>query len=1368
MPKKFIELLYTRRYPLLLTTVVIILCLTNYGWGSTLSGWDNLHPEFNFNEYLKRIFFSVWQQHQGLGAVATQAHASEIPRVIYLYLTSLILPTSLVRWFYFFLMLLIGPLGVFYVSKYIYRSLRVKNAESYAFLSGLFYLLNLGTLQHFYVPLEMFATLYGFIGWLFLYILRYLEDGCVKDLTIFSFLTLASTSMAHTSTLWLMYFVTVVIFLLTYQLYFYGIKKSFSKLSRPIYILISTVFINLFWLLPNIYFVLTHANDVKNAKITRLFSEEAILNGLQYADFKDILVFKNFLFNWKVHRGQEIFTPIFIEWQKHLGYGFFLLGFLFASVFLYGIYRSFINGRIPKLKELNKKSLLVVFFPIFIFTIFILKMSTAPFGFIFDFMINYLPLFGEALRFPFTKVSIQLMFVCSLYFGYGVSQLKRSAEVRSKSTVKAVLFILVFAVLIIFYTLPAFRGELFGPIMKVTYTDNYEDAYTYLNRFTGTRIAPLPVNSLYGWVYYSWQNDKFTYASYQGAGFSWFFSANPILEREFDRWFPTNEQFYNEFQYAIYSQNPKLLEYILQKYQIDYLLLDKNVITPGSPRATFFPQTVWLLHNTNGVSLEKTFGNIDVYVFKKQKIKNKLQNAASIALLKDNEIHDYVYAPGNFVVSNLGYDFSNVDSNFYGGKEEYIRYLKSEPVSNKSEASNSTLNSNVLNLWPFGNWGFKNPNLDTKDLTLNKGNVSYLFSDDSKLAKLLQQGNTLSFNSGNFNFLTIPSIGANKSIPTQVYLESSDGDNRLVLNYLYPVITNTKGSIIFSHQSGDVINLGDIANAQVLIDQKLLQNSFSNTYLLNSSSKAVVFESSPLSTINYSSEVYSAEPNDCGGNPGGSYGKFVNNHSIVLLAKNHNICTSFEQSVKIDSPSVVRVEFDYKSDTNNKPLYCFYDSTSGCVNKKYSNSPFVSAKQTKYIDYFYVKNPNDYNFSLILENPDTREGSAEISNIKASVYKVISDINLKPKKDAYINEQRVSIDPNTDYVLKLPNYDNLNFEYNAGTKYFNPTEKNCDNFNAKEYSRKLFLDTNEGSHLQESPSKTQYFKYKALDAISCDSIKTTNLRGDSSFLVTFNYQNITGKALDICIAGTNLDKCMILDRLEKKQDAKNPLMPSFFESGKKQTNLKTQDQKQSFILPSYPSVSEYTINIANQSIGRVASENNLYSVETNYVPYEFLKGIYLANDESQIINSVNVVSVNHKFPHRYDVTIRYRQPDMSKTSLLVLNQSFEKGWGLYEKDSCKLGIVSPLTCKKAKARHVLAKNWANGWLLEGNKIQNTSNKQIFNSKSQVSNIENQTSLPAQAGNFYILFWPQWLQYLGYIFLLVWISILAFLYFRSRA
>ena len=65
-----------------LVSIALLLVLRNYTPGTFLSGWDTLHPEFNFGLNFQRLFFGVFRSEQGLGAVAAHSHMSDLPRVI--------------------------------------------------------------------------------------------------------------------------------------------------------------------------------------------------------------------------------------------------------------------------------------------------------------------------------------------------------------------------------------------------------------------------------------------------------------------------------------------------------------------------------------------------------------------------------------------------------------------------------------------------------------------------------------------------------------------------------------------------------------------------------------------------------------------------------------------------------------------------------------------------------------------------------------------------------------------------------------------------------------------------------------------------------------------------------------------------------------------------------------------------------------------------------------------------------------------------------------------------------------------------------------------------------------------------------------
>src|SRR3990167_8887828 len=99
--------------------VVLLLAITNYQHGTYLTGWDNLHPEFDFLCNIKRSFFAVWQEYQGLGLLGGMAHSSDFLRQVFLLLLSSFMPAWGLRYVWTLLMLLAGGVGAYKLTELV-------------------------------------------------------------------------------------------------------------------------------------------------------------------------------------------------------------------------------------------------------------------------------------------------------------------------------------------------------------------------------------------------------------------------------------------------------------------------------------------------------------------------------------------------------------------------------------------------------------------------------------------------------------------------------------------------------------------------------------------------------------------------------------------------------------------------------------------------------------------------------------------------------------------------------------------------------------------------------------------------------------------------------------------------------------------------------------------------------------------------------------------------------------------------------------------------------------------------------------------------------------------------------------------------
>ncbi|MBU0572711.1 hypothetical protein KKH23_02805 [Patescibacteria group bacterium] len=641
---KFNKHLQKFLFPVLLILITGVLVWKNYVPGTILSGWDTLHPEFNLGLYLKRAFFGVWQEHQGVGAVASQAHIAEIPRLLIVFLLSLILPLSAVRYVFFFLCLGLGALGIYYFSKYLLAITKRHYLGSSAFLAALFYVLNLTTLQHFYVPLEMFAIHFAALPWLFLLTVLYLRQGKGKFLIWFSLATLFAAGMAHTATLFYVYLGALVVYIALLSLI-----KGRRVFKRGIVIVFLTLLLNSFWLLPNLYFIVNHSKEVTSSRIHRIFSDEAFLQGKSFGDIESLALSKNFLFNWReFNTGENTFVDLMDEWKTHLNKpGIEIVGYTLFGLAVSGSIISMFGGSGYSFSLL----------PLLAVAVFFWINANPPFESLFNLLRDNLALFKEGLRFSFTKISILLIFTLATYFSFFAQFV---LEKLKKIKLSVSCFFIICASLI-YFSLPAFEGYLISPSMKVEIPNEYFEVFEWFNKKDPTaRIAKLPLHSLWGWQFNSW--------GYQGAGFTWFGLTQPTLDREFDRWSPYNESFYNEASFALYSDDLEGLENTLGKYQVNYLLLDESILNAGGLAEILrINEIKRMLTESSHTKIVQEFGFLSIYETDFGQNKNYLSTPKSYVLVDGDTKYsekNAIYVENGVYVEDkegLTYPYANFD-----------------------------------------------------------------------------------------------------------------------------------------------------------------------------------------------------------------------------------------------------------------------------------------------------------------------------------------------------------------------------------------------------------------------------------------------------------------------------------------------------------------------------------------------------------------------------------------------------------------------------------------------------------------------------------------------------------------------------------
>lgn len=506
-----------------------------------LLGWDSLVPELNWKLNFTRAIAGAWQEYQGLGLTGGMAHLADLSRMIILWVVNLAVPTHYVRWMWHMGMLVLGPIGVWYLGKKMW-----KWSENACLAASVFYLLNLATVQYFFVPYEAFSSFYGFLPWLIAVFLTYLESGMGKDLSRIVLVGILATSAFYVQTLFVVYGMILGV-----------LSLGYLRQWRRIIVGLLTVFgVNAFWLLPIVYGVINGGGQVGLAKINSIGSPETALMNTVFGNWQNVSLLKGYWLEYIEWVGRDKWGRLmqpWWDWSGQVWVAWVGQGLFGMSIFgsLWGVVR----GKV-------KWTWLVGFLLAYIMMV----SFNAPFGFIYQWLVDKIPLFGEIFRSVFTKWSI----VLALFVSVGIGSLVASVKNRWVAGIMATVILFGFVGIV----WPVFKTGIIFDKMKVELPSEYLKMFEYMKtQPKDGRAAYLPVQDMWSWKYTNW--------GYRGSGFLWYGIEQSILDRAFDVWSPYNEGFYDEFSTALYGANNDMVAQVLQKYDVRYVLLDESVIAPG-------------------------------------------------------------------------------------------------------------------------------------------------------------------------------------------------------------------------------------------------------------------------------------------------------------------------------------------------------------------------------------------------------------------------------------------------------------------------------------------------------------------------------------------------------------------------------------------------------------------------------------------------------------------------------------------------------------------------------------------------------------------------------------------------------------------
>jgi len=568
---KLIQKIIRNNFPLILVILIAaFIGLQNTSIRAYYSGWDNIHAEFDIEQYAKRVFFGAWQSHEGLGGPAAKGHLSEITRLPVLFVLNSLLPNYLVRSSFIFLMYITGGVGMYlYLKKiWIKKALGIYG-KWVAGIGSLLYLLHPLTLQQFYISFEIFTVQFAFFPFLLLSIHFLLKKITWKSILVFMVIQLALAPSAHTPTV---HYLGIIFSLIYSFFYALDIKKILPAVKFSIFIALLTLLMNSYWILPNLYYGLHNSRYVSESEANVLFGPESLWSIRESNTVHSFLTGFHYLVTWRDYNFEsQEHELIFNEWTNHFSNPFRNMQMYVLGIFsILGFFITILNKKRGKgrwailiIYSLCVSLIWIELFPTKFLILNLYKSKT----------------FLEAFRNPFTKLSILYSFFLIVLFIEFINMILKLMKEKLEKNIQEIvinIFLTMLLIYVVSITAPIFSGNFISEKLKVIFPPEYEKLYTFMKtKNENMRVLEMPYSSREGWVLYNWSTPHITNA-YQGIGFYFFGFPQPFLTPDFARWSEVNDFFYQELQFTVDKNDYEQFKQITKKYHVPLVIIDES------------------------------------------------------------------------------------------------------------------------------------------------------------------------------------------------------------------------------------------------------------------------------------------------------------------------------------------------------------------------------------------------------------------------------------------------------------------------------------------------------------------------------------------------------------------------------------------------------------------------------------------------------------------------------------------------------------------------------------------------------------------------------------------------------------------------
>ncbi|HQA87822.1 MAG TPA: hypothetical protein PLW18_01985 [Candidatus Dojkabacteria bacterium] len=547
-----------RNLPLiLLVLILIIVTVVSIKPGKYILSNDNYSPELNPPLSVSRYLQSpAWRGYRVLG-FASDSEQADIFRSIGFSVLDLFLPSWSLSQIFSFFCLFVGTISMAYLSKcFVSDFLTKKHQGLIFFLSGIIYLTTLWTAWVFNFNMMPYISQYGFLPLLLLSTYLLLKKWNPKTLIFFLISLILFTSTCVISTL---FFVDVVLFVF-FTIYFGILHKAKSKhvIASIGIFLISQIF----WLIPFVHYTYTNSRGIIESYTNRAITANTIdLEAQMITAGNSARLYTRLLGTVDDPSIDSYIFPMSKDFQE------------------YDVFK--VIGLIPFILSVcglvfilfKKKWKLIPLWVLFFGTLFIMKNQNPPFGSVYLWLQENIPLFKQVFRWVSSKLGqvylILLVLTSSVGYIYIVNFFGSFFSKKWRKILVSISVIII-SIIFLFYAEYLFKGQLFTSRAAVNLPDQYYLLKEEISKDTTSRIfyAP-PANNGY-FREYDW--------GFIGSQFLGYIIPNPIVDMSLSIGSDVGEKAVLELTNDFNSGNITELNSDLEKYNIKYILVDRSLV----------------------------------------------------------------------------------------------------------------------------------------------------------------------------------------------------------------------------------------------------------------------------------------------------------------------------------------------------------------------------------------------------------------------------------------------------------------------------------------------------------------------------------------------------------------------------------------------------------------------------------------------------------------------------------------------------------------------------------------------------------------------------------------------------------------------